>query len=398
VSDTGIGITEAAQRDVFHAFTQADGSTTRKYGGTGLGLAISKQLVELMGGQIGVRSVPGEGSTFWFTAKFRKQPAGAARPRSDAQCLNELRTLIVDDNEVNRKILAHQVSSWGMIHEEVDGGTRALSVLRSAAARGFPYHLAILDLMMPEMDGFELARAIKSDPDIAGVCLVMLTSYGQRGHNDIAREAGVAAYLTKPVRQSHLFDCLSRVMDERAASKAHPDTSEKPLSQLLSRPPNIGARPGLSKLILLAEDNAINQKVGLFQLRKLGYRADAVADGLEALEALGRIPYDLVLMDCQMPEMDGYQATAELRRREGKRRHTPVVAITANALGTDRARCIAAGMDDYVSKPVDTEVLAEVLERLLPHTGAVKMVTNGKMLGESDMPASDEFAGPSGEN
>jgi two-component system, sensor histidine kinase and response regulator len=363
VSDTGIGIDDAAQTKLFQPFIQADGSTTRKYGGTGLGLSISKQLVELMGGQIGINSAPGQGSTFWFTATFEKQPAGARQSPSHCESLDRLRALIVDDNATNRKILSHQLSSWGMIHEEVDSGVRALELLRAAAAQGAAYDLAILDLMMPGMDGFELARNIKSDADIAAVRLVLLTSFGQRGHSTTAREAGIAAYLTKPVRQSQLFDCLSNVMSQVSVAA---DLSSPPLpAKLLTRHSLKEIKMVSQKIILLAEDNIVNQKVAVRQLQKLGYRADAVANGREALEALGRIPYDLVLMDCQMPEMDGYEATAEIRRREGETKHTPIVAMTAHALEGDRLKCLAAGMDDYVSKPVKPEQLGAVLERLL---------------------------------
>jgi signal transduction histidine kinase/DNA-binding response OmpR family regulator len=359
VSDTGIGISEAVQKNLFQAFTQADGSTTRKYGGTGLGLAISKQLVEMMGGHIGVTSEPGKGSTFWFTARFGKQASKAQATQPNVSSLDKLRVLIVDDNATNRKILSHQLTSWGMIHEEADSGLRALEALRGAAARGTAFELAILDLMMPGMDGFELARAIKSDPAIAGVRLVLLTSFGQRGDDVAAREIGVAAYLTKPVRQSQLYDCLSTVVGHV------PGTSEQDAPSELPRHASGETKKMSNKLILLAEDNIVNQKVAARQLQKLGYRADLVANGQEALEALGRIPYDLVLMDCQMPEMDGYEATAEIRRREGSAKHTPIVAMTANALEGDREKCIAAGMDDYVSKPVKPEELAEVLGRLL---------------------------------
>ncbi len=366
VSDTGIGINEAAQQNLFQAFTQADGSTTRKYGGTGLGLAISKQLVELMGGRIGVTSVTGKGSTFWFTARFDKQPFPVAViAQADTKSLDQLHVLTVDDNVTNRKILSHQLSSWGMVHEEAEGGLRALELLRNAAAQGTAYDLAILDLMMPGMDGFELARAIKADPAIAGVSLVLLTSFGQRGDGATAHEAGVAAYLTKPVRQFQLFDCLRTVISQASIERGAEAPSSLSSSKLITRHALEETRIMSNKLILLAEDNIVNQKVAVRQLHKLGYRADAVASGREALEALERISYDLVLMDCQMPEMDGYEATVEIRRREGETRHTPIIAMTAHALEGDREKCIAAGMDDYISKPVKVEELGKLIERLL---------------------------------
>jgi PAS domain S-box-containing protein len=362
VSDTGIGISEAAQEHLFQAFTQADGSTTRKYGGTGLGLAISKQLVELMGGQMGVTSTPGQGSTFWFTAVFGKQVENAAVSQPQLVSLEKLRVLVVDDNATNRKILSHQLNSWGMIHQEADSGFRALELLRSAAAEGVPYDLAVLDLMMPGMDGFELARTIKSDPGIAGMHLVMLTSFGERGHGARAREAGVAAYLTKPVRQSNLFDCLANVV---SAATVNSERDVPSGSQLLTKHTLQEARKSSHKLILLAEDNIVNQKVAIRQLLKLGYRADAVANGREAIEALSRISYDLILMDCQMPEMDGYEATAEIRRQESADRRIPIVAMTAHALTGDREKCLAAGMDEYITKPVKLEELSGVLELFL---------------------------------
>jgi two-component system sensor histidine kinase/response regulator len=372
VSDTGIGITEEAQRKLFQAFSQADGSTSRKYGGTGLGLAISKQLVELMGGEIGMQSVADHGSTFWFTARFGKQPSGEMVIKSNVTTLEGLRVLIVDDNTTNRKILVHQLCALGMIPAEAESRTQALEMLRAAVAEGGAYTVAILDLMMPEMDGFELARAIKSDPIIASTCLVLLPSIGQRGDGALAREVGIAAYLTKPVRQSQLFACLTSAVAISAGSDAT-DASSQKKSNMVTRFTLREIRPVSTQLILLAEDNVANQKVAVAQLRKLGYRADAVADGREALEALGRIRYDLVLMDCQMPEMDGYRATAEIRRREGMTRHTPIVAMTASVMEGDRQKCLAAGMDDYIAKPVEPEALADVIRRFLATSKDAKM-------------------------
>jgi two-component system, sensor histidine kinase and response regulator len=385
VSDTGIGIKPEVQARLFQAFTQADGSTTRKYGGTGLGLAISKQLVELMGGDIGVISEPGKGSTFWFTARFAKQASQTLQPNRRLPGLEKCRALIVDDNATNRKILSHQLSSWGMVHEEAEGGKRALELLRQAASEGRGYELAVLDLMMPEMDGFELARHIKSDPGLSEVRLVLLTSYGQRGHGELAREAGIAAYLTKPVRQGQLYECLSRVMNQGVSVESGVESEESREEEvsLLTRHNLLERGATTTKLILLAEDNIVNQKIAVRQLQKLGYRADAVANGREALEALARISYDLVLMDCQMPEMDGYEATAEIRRREGGSRHTPIVAMTANALEGDREKCLEAGMDEYISKPVRSQALAQVLEKLLNNDSE----TNRVVFQESVPPA-----------
>src|SRR5580704_17834852 len=362
VTDTGIGISETAQVGLFQAFVQADGSTTRKYGGTGLGLAISKQLVELMGGEIGMESVPGKGSTFWFTARFEKQPHVVnALPVPDAM-LDGLRVLIVDDNATNRDILIHQTASWKMIPSEAEDGNRALELLR-AAAQHEPYDIVLMDTHMPGITGFELARTIKGDPSIAAVPLVLMTSFGQRGDGQVAREIGIAAYLTKPVRESQLFDCLVTVLDRSGVVSTQSNAAT---------PAKLGTRYALKeretmarKLILVAEDNIVNQLVAARQLENMGYRADVVANGLEAVEALTRIPYDLVLMDCQMPEMDGYEATAAIRLREGQSRHTPIIAMTAGAMEGEREKCLAAGMNDYVSKPVKSEALRAMLAQWL---------------------------------
>ncbi|MBC8123191.1 MAG: response regulator [Gemmatimonadaceae bacterium] len=353
VVDTGIGITPEARVRLFQSFSQADSSTTRKYGGTGLGLAICKRLVQLMGGEIGVDSEPGVGSTFWFTV-FAPSASTAHLPELPTE-LDGLRVLVVDDNATNRAILRHQLTSWQLSSDEVEDGARALEYLGAAAERGTPYDLAILDLMMPGMDGFELARRIKADAVIAGVRLVMLTSFGQRGHKQTAAEAGVAAYLSKPlVRRTQLLECLKTVMAGNR-TEVHSARQAAPTPVI----------PVPHTRILVAEDNAVNQRVAVRQLEKLGYRVDVAANGLEVLEALSRIPYALVLMDCQMPEMDGFEATAEIRRREGTH-HIPIIAMTAGALQGDREKCLEAGMDDYVSKPIKQEDLAAVLKHWQP--------------------------------
>jgi two-component system sensor histidine kinase/response regulator len=360
VSDTGIGMSEEQRARLFRSFSQADASTTRRYGGTGLGLAISKQLVELMGGEIGVRSEPGVGSTFFFTLPLEKQPEGAGQvasaPRAD---LGGIGVLVVDDSETNRKILQEQVASWGMRSGTAEDGQRALGVLRAAAEAGAPYDAAILDMQMPGMDGLELAGAIKEDPSIASTRLVLLTSMGQRGDAEEARQAGIEVYLTKPVRQSNLYDALATIMV--APEEDAPTRREE--KRLVTRHSLKEAKAFSRTRILVAEDNRVNQLVAVKMLEKLGYRVDVVANGLEAVEALSRIPYSAVLMDVQMPEMDGYEATAEIRRREEKGRRTPIIAMTANAMQGDRERALKMGMVDYVSKPVKPEELKAALER-----------------------------------
>jgi two-component system, sensor histidine kinase and response regulator len=355
VSDTGIGISPEQRSRLFESFSQADASTSRRFGGTGLGLAISAQLARLMGGEIGVEGQVGRGSTFWFTTRFEKRPAEGLLSPVPRRDLGGLRVLVVDDNEANRRILHEQVVSWGMRNGTSEDGPQALEMLRLAAEAGEPYDLAMVDMRMPGMDGVELTRAVKADPVLSSTRVVLLTSIGEDIARE-AREAGVEAYLTKPVRQSQLYDCLTtiggiyeRMDDEHTHTPAAGD--EQGLEG------KKGAR------VLLAEDNLVNQKVAVRMVEKLGYDVDVASDGVEAVEALSRRPYAAILMDIQMPEMDGYEATAEIRRREGTTTRTPIIAMTANALEGDRDKALAAGMDDYVPKPVKLETLGAVLQR-----------------------------------
>ena len=360
VRDTGIGISAEARERLFTPFTQADGSTSRKYGGTGLGLAISKQLAELMGGQIGVESAPGEGSTFWFTARLEQQAAASPPPAADEALLAGSRVLIVDDNESSREVLHQYVESWKMRPDEAAGGLEGLEMLRRAAADGDPYQAALVDLRMAEEDGLETARAVKADEVIATTRLVLLCPFGKRLDAALMEEAGLAAYVTKPVRQSQLFDRLITVFGAGQDSKAGVEEQKEATPPAQQAAVNENRR---QCRVLLAEDNIVNQKVALKILSKLGYTAEAAVNGAEAVKALENTPYDLVLMDCQMPEMDGYEATATIRQREGDGHRTPIIALTANAMQGDAEKCLQAGMDDYITKPVSPQALAVALDR-----------------------------------
>jgi two-component system, sensor histidine kinase and response regulator len=370
VSDTGIGISPEQQRRLFLAFTQADASTTRRYGGTGLGLAISKQLVTLMGGEMRVQSEPGGGSTFSFTVTLEKQREYASPAQNVLVDLVGRRALVVDDNRANRTILEKQLSSWGVRTTAVEGGQEALEELRSA---GEPYDLAVLDMQMPGMDGMELARRIKADAALSPIRLVLLTSMGRRGEGEEASQSGIEAYLTKPVRQSELYDALVTVMNG-TASEGRRFVTLRGL-----RRQKAGAHR-----VLVAEDNPVNQKVVARMLENLGYQVDVVADGREALEAVASTRYGAVLMDVQMPGMDGYRATRRIRDQEdrsgrrnmmmGMRKHrTPIIAMTANAMQGDRERAIESGMDDYVSKPVSRKEMGAVLGRWISGTPAYRV-------------------------
>jgi len=355
VVDTGIGIARADHPSMFESFAQADAGTTRRYGGTGLGLAISRQLVGLMGGEIGVSSELGEGSTFWFTIPLRRgRLAPTPTPRAE---LTERHVLVVDDNATNRVILVRFLRSWGIRSEAVAGGAEALEAMASAAARGEPFDAALLDLNMPGIDGVELARRIAADTTLPPVKMILLTSSGLRGEADRAREAGIAAYLTKPVRQSQLFDCLATVM-ERTPQVGSPSTLALP-----TPPP---ARPGPAGHILLAEDNPVNRMVATSMLKRLGFQVDVAIDGAGAVEAARLTRYQVILMDCQMPILDGYEATRQIRSLPTESGRTPIIAVTASAMKSDPQRCQAAGMDDYLAKPLSLMTLAAMLERWAP--------------------------------
>jgi PAS domain S-box-containing protein len=372
VTDTGIGMMPEVQSKLFQAFYQADSSTTRTYGGTGLGLAISKHLVEMMHGTIGVTSEIGKGSTFWFTATIEKLSKQSGMP----QQLNEfsgLHVLIVDDNATNRALLHHQLHAWKMDEKSASNGIDALGELRDAALRNYPYELAILDMQMPGMDGIMLAKAIKADRIIASTKLLLMTSIGSRHELISYREAGIDAYLSKPVKQSQLLDTIASIMS----------TDEKPHANRAEQLSKSVAKNTTS--VLIAEDNSVNSMVALRQLEKLGFTADIATNGREVLQAMSVKRYDMIFMDWHMPIMDGFEATAAIREKErdGKKRVT-IIAMTANAMTGDRERCIAAGMDDYISKPVRQADLALVLGRWVPDTSRTSVATNVRVTASSE--------------
>ena len=359
VSDTGVGIPPEKVKLIFEPFSQADSSTTRKYGGTGLGLSISARLVEMMGGKIWVESEVGRGSEFHFTTRLgtseKAIEVGAIAP---AEILRGAKVLVADDNRTNRRILEGMLKRWEMNSTSVAAGEDALTALSSALEAGEPYRLVLTDMHMPKMDGFGLIERIRQNPQLSTAIIMMLTSAGHRGDALRCQELGVAAYLLKPIRQSELREAIARVLGASEQKGVIPLITRYSLGDALD--------PMAVLRVLVAEDNAVNQRLAARMLEKRGHRVTVTANGLEAVEALANRNFDLVLMDIQMPEMDGFEATAVIRQREERDgTHMPIIALTANAMKGDRERCLAARMDGYLSKPIVPQELDELLETYL---------------------------------
>jgi len=371
VADTGIGLTDQQQAHLFHSLDHADRSTAQRYGGTGLGLPISKRLVETMGGEVGVESEVGKGSRFWFTVRLGVRPQPVRSKETPRTSLQGFRVCLVDDNIISRTLLQHHASVWGMQHVGAENGLQALAILREAAKQGRPFDLAIVHMYMPGMTGLELARAVRADPTLNRVRLVLLTRFGHRGDGKLAHEAGFQAYLTKPVRQAQLYECLCMVMAGPGTDK--PAASPATASPLITRHSLIEARARSRTRILVAEDDTNNQKVAARILEKMGHRVDVVANGREAVDALARQPYALVFMDCRMPEMDGFQATQRIREIEAglksnsqRTPRIPIIALASDSLQADQVRCFESGMDGYLSKPVKREDLENAMQQWIP--------------------------------
>jgi two-component system sensor histidine kinase/response regulator len=374
VKDTGIGIPPDKLSCVFERFTQADASTTRKYGGAGLGLSICKRLVHLMGGDIQLQSTVNEGSAFAFTLPLVVDDTSQLQPVREA-AIENLRVLYVDDNSINRFIMREQLDRWNLRHADFSGGAEALAALRAARESGDPFRIAIVDHEMPEMDGLEFAKEIKADAALQDTILVMLSSRGRRGDARQAKEAGFAAYLTKPTKTRALLEILKIVW----SNSKHP-AENWPLVTRFTVAEAAGAFherrtifSGATKpRVLVVDDNPVNQRVASSLLQRLGCRVDVAANGKEAVDTLDTMPYDLIFMDCQMPVMDGFEATKEIRRREGGELHSKIIAMTANTMKRDREMCLEAGMDDYIAKPISKAGLADLLNTHLPHLGRAK--------------------------
>ena len=365
VVDTGIGIKWMDQVRLFKSFSQADASITRKHGGTGLGLAISKQIVELMNGEIGLTSTVGKGSTFWFTVELEKRHVEVLADDSEPlACLEDKTVLVVDDFRTNQIILTAQLESWGARVRVANSGEEALAALESFKLENHRVDLAILDYQMPEMDGEALGRTILMEPCYKDIPLVLLTSLAQTGEMGRLLKLGFRACLSKPVKHSQLYDTLISVLNSPARSAASGEEMEAKPEQPSAQDPE--SQPAHENVrLLLAEDNLINQKVAGKLIKKLGYAVDMVMNGAEAIDAIARDDYDLVLMDCRMPELDGYEATRRIRNEEGESGRIPIIALTANAMKGDREKCLEAGMDDFISKPLRADDLRAALEQWL---------------------------------
>ena len=376
VKDTGIGIPKDRMDRLFKSFSQVDASTTRKYGGTGLGLTISKQLTELMGGEIGVESEEGKGSTFWFTVVLGKQAESDVKDIVAPEDIKRKNILIVDDHAVNRLVFRGYLESWGCRFDEAENGDRALSKLREAANREDPFHIALLDMQMPGMTGETLGGKIKSDPDLSKTRLVMVTSMGQRGDAERLKRTGFAAFLTKPVKKSVLFDCLRIVLglkDSRSKADLSPIVTSFTVEEMRAGEETTGRK----LRILLAEDNIVNQKVAEIMLKKMGHSVVIANNGREAVTAFENQEFDLILMDGQMPVMDGMEATGAIRNAEEQSairnpqspiNRIPIIAVTANAMKGDQENFLAAGMDGYLAKPIKRKTLEEVIGRVVGMT------------------------------
>jgi signal transduction histidine kinase/DNA-binding response OmpR family regulator len=351
IADTGVGIPEAAQASLFDAFSQVDGSATRRHGGTGLGLAICKRLVSLMGGDIGVTSAVGRGSTFWFVlplVEASREDSGSSRlPRYRP------RTLVVDDNETNRLVLEELLASWDVPCSSAVSAEHALREMDAAMEEKHPFGLVITDMHMPDVDGLDLARTLQADPDRRAAPVILLTSLDQDTLTDPQRD-GIAAFLQKPIRADDLVTCINRVMSSSSSSSTSVETKA-------TRPAPLAG----DRRLLLVEDNPINREVMTEMLREMGYSVETADNGREALDKLDAGAYSLILMDCQMPVLDGYAAAAEIRKREGPGKRVPILAVTAHALSGEREKVLAAGMDDYLTKPVNQKALSELVERWL---------------------------------
>jgi PAS domain S-box-containing protein len=382
VVDSGIGIAADAVPRLFRKFSQADSSTTRKFGGSGLGLAISKQLVNAMGGDIGVESAPGKGSRFWFTTNLVAVEAHPTRHPTAIDALKGFRALVVDDNDVNRLIFRKQLGAWGMTVQSVASGREAIAALDEAAERGAPFHIALIDQMMPEMDGVELGRHLRDNPRYSATKLILATSLGVRGLLARAETSGFAIAVSKPVAQSRLYECVTQLCGVDAPALPKPERQAEADAGT--------AVPTLSRMlrVLVVDDNQVNQMLATLLLGKAGHRVDVAGNGYEAIEAVSSRPYDAVLMDVQMPEMDGIEATKRIRGMSGAVARLPIIAMTANAMKGDRERLLSVGMNDYVAKPIEKAQLFHALARATGDRAAIDAAPAAAATDAADAPPS----------